>query len=498
VLVGAAQLVQRDVAPAEAPSPLDMLERVAREAAADAAAGERCLRQLDCIGVVDVVAWRPGNAPRLLAERLGAAPRRELVTAVGGEMPLVLVNRVARQIAAGHARLALVAGANNVRTLRRARNARIKLDWPRGGGGCPETLGVTRGGSSPAEAEYGLGRPTDVYPVFENALRARRGLDLGTHLRRVGALMSRMSAVAAANPYAWFPTRRSAEEIVTPAPENRMVAFPYTKYMNAVIETDQAAALLLASEEAARSLGIPEERFVYWWGGGVAEEDPWYASDRPDFARCPALAEAVNAALAEAGVALPEIDRIDLYSCFPVALEMACEMLGLSEDDPRGLTVTGGLPYAGGPGNDYTLHALATLVARLREAPGSRGLVTGNGWYLTKHAASVVASAPREEGASTGGAWPGPERPEPPAPPAEAAATAPAAGPATLETYTVVFDREGAPARGIVLGRTEAGRRFLANTPEDRDLLEAFVAREEVGRPGTVTTASTRNLFDPK
>jgi acetyl-CoA C-acetyltransferase len=186
-----------------------------------------------------------------------------------------------------------------------------------------------------------------------------------------------------------------------------------------------------------------------------------------------------------------EVDHFDFYSCFPVAVEMACEMLGLAEDDPRGLTVTGGLPYFGGPGNEYTLHALATMVEGVRSTPGTKGLVTGNGWYLTKHAATVVASGPRD------GGLPAQRREDEGVVPETTASTESAEGDATLETYTVVFDREGAPLRGIVLGRTDEGRRFVANTPEDRLLLEAFVAAEEVGRRGRVSHRDGRNLFDP-
>jgi acetyl-CoA C-acetyltransferase len=259
------------------------------------------------------------------------------------------------------------------------------------------------------------------------------------------------------------------------------------------METDQAAAVLLMSAGAARELGVPEDRFVHWWGGAHAEEEAWFPSERPDFAVCPSLRETVGAALAEAGVGLDEIDFLDLYSCFPVAVEMACEMLGLDEADPRGFTVTGGLPYAGGPGNNYTLHALACLAERLRARPGSKGLLTGNGWYLTKHAASVWSTRPREKSGA------------PPAGPSAAerarrralAPVAEARGRGTVEAFTVLFDREGEPARGIVLGRTEAGERFLANTPDDRASLEAFLGREDVGSTGRLSSHDGHNRFEP-
>ena len=493
VLVGVAQSCLRDAEPASAPGPLQLLEGVAHAAAEDSGAGRRALRELDTLAIVEVVAWRPKNAPRLLAEKLGATPASELLTATGGELPITLVNELARRIAAGKARVALVAGANLVRTFRRARRAGVKLDWAGGGSGEAPLFGVHRPGSSPLEMEYGLRMPPDIYPIFENALRARRGLDRETHRRRMGALMSRFTQVASKNPYAWFPIARSADELTLPSPNNRMIAFPYTKYLNAVMETDQAAAVLLMSAGAARELGVPAERQVHWWGGADAEEEAWFASERPDFAACPSLRDAATSALAEAGLALEEIDCIDFYSCFPAAVEMACEMLGLDEDDPRGLTVTGGLPYAGGPGNNYTLHSLAAMAERLRARPGAKGLVTGNGWYLTRHAASVWSTLPREKSGT------------PPAQPSAAerarrrplAPVAEADGGGTVEAYTVLFDREGQPARGIVLGRMQSGARFIANTPDDRASLEAFLASGDVGSVGKLSSHDGHNRFDP-
>lgn len=493
VFVGVAQLVQRDVDLAEVLSPLDMLESVARAAAEDAGAGQRLLDAVDTLATVDGVLWRPQNAPGLLAGRLGLEPRRQWLTAIGGEMPVVLVNHLAREIAAGHVRVALVAAAHNVRSYRRAQRARVHLDWPRGDAPDAQRIGVNRRGSSAGEVEYGLSMPTEVYPLFENALRARRGLDLETHRLRAAQLMSRFTATAAGNPCAWFPVKRSAAEIATPTPENRMVAYPYTKYMNAVMETDQAAALLLCSAAAARELGVPEARLVHWWGGATAVEEHWFPSERPGFAECPALERCSRGALAEAGVEVDELACFDLYSCFPVAVELGIEALGLAEDDPRGFTLTGGLPYAGGPGNGYTLHALAAAVERLRGEPGAKGLVTGNGWFLTKHAAAVLASAPRP-----GDGWAQPGLPAPPKVPDDTASTQPASGAARLETYTVLYDRDGAPARGIAVGRTREGRRFVANTPDDRALLEAFAEREEVGREGQLRHEDGRNLFDPE
>lgn len=494
VVVGVAQAVERDVDPRDAASPLAMLGQVASAAAADSGAGDRALAALDAVAVIDVAAWRAENPPRMLAEALGARPERELVSGVGGEAAIALFNDLALEIAAGRSRVALLAGCNNLRTLRLARNEGLSLDWKSDAktSGAPEVFRETRPGASERERHYGMRQPTDIYPMFENALRGRWQLDLEAHRRRMGALFEPFTRVAARNPYAWFPVARSADELTTVSETNRMVGFPYPKYLNAVLETDQAAAVLLMSAGAARALGVPEERWVYWRGGADAIEAAWWASERPDHAECPAMKASLEGALQRADLGLAEVDRFDLYSCFPAAVEMACEMLGLAIDDPRGLTVTGGLPYFGGPANNYTTHSLAQMCVELREGRGRTGLVTGNGWYLTKHSAAVLSGEPASGDGLDAGAvdLPRDMRCEP------VPVLDEARGVGAVETYTVVHGREG-PERGIVIGRLDDGRRFLANTPDDRSLLEAFVARDALGRRGAVRFDGERNVFDP-
>ncbi len=363
------------------------------------------------------------------------------------------------------------------------------LEWNAGGEGAPTPLGEARWGSSDLEQAYGMGIPLHVYPMFENALRAARGTAPETHLRDLGRLMSRLSEVAAKNPYAWFPTFRSPEELSTVTAQNRLIAWPYPKYLNAVMTTDQAAAVLITSVGAARALGIPEERWVWWRGGAWIQEAAWFPSERRDFHSSEGLRAATLGALAQAGLELDALAHLDFYSCFPSAIQMACAMLDIAWDDPRGLTVTGGLPYAGGPANAYTLNATAAMVERLRRRPGDSGLLTGLGWYFTKHAATVLASAPAEPDAEK----PAPQPALPPAVPVSAEAE----GPARIETYTVLFARDGAPKRGIVIGRLDGGERFLANTPDDRATLESLIEREGVGLPGRVQHADDRNLFTP-
>ena len=492
VLIGCGEVVQRDVPPAEALEPVALMERAAREAAGDARLSDRALEGLGAVVAVNVLGWRYASAAHGLAARLGAHRAREIDTAVGGNSPQLAVNALARRIARGELETALVAGAEAIRSRRRARKAGVDLPWSRDeapAGPGRETLGDERPGTSEREQRHGLSVPAQIYPLFENALRARLGRGLEEHRLALGSLWSRFSEVAARNPNAWFRTPRSAEEIARATPENRMIAYPYTKYLNAVMEVDQGAALLLASADAARALGVPEECFVYFWGGGEAAEDPWFVTDRPHLDRCPAQALSIARALAEAGVEPAQLDAFDLYSCFPVAVELACEALGLGADDPRPLTLTGGLAFGGGPGNAYSLHGIARMAGHLRRQ-GGLGLVTALGWYLTKHAAGVYGAAPPPPGRARPASEP---RLEPAPPPAEAPL-----GPGVVETYTVLHGRDGAPERGIVVGRDAEGRRFVANTPADRALLEDLETREAVGRSGKLSgEADGRVRFDP-
>ncbi len=278
----------------------------------------------------------------------------------------------------------------------------------------------------------------------------------------LGQLFAPFTRVAAVNPYAWFPIERTAEALTTVRPENRMVSYPYPKYLNAIMQVDQSAAVLIASLKKARELGVAEDRMVFLHGCADAA-DLWFPLDRQDYHSSPAMRLTGERALGMAGIGVDDLSFIDLYSCFPSAVQIGAEELGLALDDPRGLTVTGGLPYFGGPGNNYSMHSLATTIERLREKPGSWGLVTANGWYLTKQSTGVYSTTPPHE----------PFRREDPgviqrqidALEHPAVIDRPG-GRAKIETYTVVHAREGY-RMGIVIGRDDQGRRFVANTPSD-------------------------------
>ena len=504
VLIGVGQFTYRGD-PAVSPAPTALLKIAAERAAADAGLGAPGLAAIDALAVAGFTVDAPGggrvvphstNPPASLARRIGAAPRWAVYSHMGGNTPQHMVNTVAERIAKGETELALCVGCEFLGSaVRRLTKGLPFDDWAADEDqdlDPPERIGDGRPGVSPYEARHGLLRPINTYPLFENALRARDGRSLAEHQARIGALFSRFTDVAAGNPEAWFRVKRTPEELVTVSEKNRMVGFPYPKLVNAIMEVDQSAAVILASEAKARELGVPEEKWVYLHGCADAH-DLWHVTERQDFHSSPAMRWTGQQALAMAGVALSEIDHFDLYSCFPVAVEVGAEELGLALDDPRGFTVTGGLPYAGGPGNNYVMHSIAVMTQKLRARRDAWGLVTANGWYLTKQSTGVYSARrpdkpfEREDPAVLQrqiDALPHPEVIEAPH------------GRAQIETYTVVHKREG-PFLGIVVGRDEAGRRFVAHTPNDPATLAALEATEQVGRPGTVRAGETTNLFVP-
>jgi acetyl-CoA C-acetyltransferase len=400
VVIGVGQAVNRPRQPEEAVDALELVTRAVYAAADDAGAaggGPALLRRLDAVRVINMLSYSYPRPAATVAAAIGAPePRVGVYTAPGGNSPQWQVNVAAERIARGEDGLTLVCGAEALESARVAAKHGITLSrGERGDVG--EMAGDERSGVGPAEMALGLFAPASIYPVFENAVRARAGRGLDEHRRLLAELMARFSEVAATRPEAWFPERRTADQIYAATPSNRMVAYPYTKLMNAIIRVDQSAAVLLAPAGLARELGVPEEKWVYVWGGAEAA-DVWVPFERPRLDESPGIRLAAGSALAAAGVAIDDIDHFDLYSCFPVAVEMACDALGLALDDARGLTVTGGLAAFGGPGNNYVTHAIAAMVERLRERPGDKGLCTGLGWYVTKHSAGVGAAgraAPR-------------------------------------------------------------------------------------------------------
>ena len=495
VLVGVSQVSDRLSPPDAAGSPLDLMAQAARAALGDSGGAGIAL---DTVAVVRLFAdSSPAfaspfgaytNLPRSLARRLGQRPRSELYGPVGGNTPQMLVNIMAERIARGDADAVLIAGVEALRTQANAVKAGLRLDWGDDPGGTPDTLGPETPMVDGHEIAHGIALPVNVYPLFESAFAARHDATPAATAARIGALMAPLTRVAAANPHAAVPVARTADELTTPTAANRMIASPYTKYLVSNLFVDQAAAVVMMSAAAADAAGVPADKRVYLHGCADTHE-PILVSARSDYARSPSIRVGAAHALAMAGVGVGDLNAIDLYSCFPVAVAIAAAEIGLAADDPRGLTLTGGLPYFGGAGNNYTMHAIAEAAARARATPGSFGFVFANGGYLTKSSFGVYATTP------TLGPWhradPATYQREVDAVPSPAFTRSPA-GAATVEALTVVHDR-GEPALAVVIGRLSDGTRFLA---QSSDRLVELAQGGMIGRRFAVTTGDRINRAD--
>src|SRR5688500_1289385 len=351
-IIGVAQETFRD----GAPEPLDMWERVAR-AAADDAGAPAALERIDSLQVVYTQSWQYDDPAGRLAARLGASPADAFYSGIGGTTPQVLVDKMGETMLAGGSELALVVGAEALATRRRLKKAGEKPEWSHKHPGRPEF--PFEDPFHPAELAHQVFEAWLTFPLFDVARRARLGAEPDVYRDQLGELLAPMTEVAAANPYAWFPVERSAGELVTATPDNRMGGYPYAKYMVSIMDVDMAGALVLATHAKADELGVPADRRVYLRGWAYAT-DPAYVAEHPDLSASPAMRSASAEALRRAGVGIDDVAHIDLYSCFGSSVNIALDSLELSPADRRALfTVTGGLPFSGGAGRDYMTHTNA-------------------------------------------------------------------------------------------------------------------------------------------
>ena len=505
VLVGAGQFIEKNVLPDKAQPPVGISSLAAMEALADSGIGAELAHQIDTVIAVRLILdstnrprleipfGRAENPPRAIARRIGANPVNAIYGNVGGNTPQMYVNETAERISNKEIDVALIAGSEAIKTAQLALRNEIDLDWHEEDAGSMEDRGLGEKLITPHEFTYGIGVPIQSYPLFENALRAHQGNSIELHMQQLGELFEPFSKVAASNPYAFFGKRRNAQELITVTPDNRFICFPYPKWMNAMYGVNQGAAIIMTSVGKARELAIDPKKWVFIHGCGEAN-DKLTMSQRVNYYSAPALKLNVQKALTMAGKKIDDIDYFDLYSCFPSAVEIACKEMGIAYNDSRGLTVTGGLPFFGGPGNNYSLHAIASMLPLLRADPNRLGLVTANGGYLSKHATGIYSATPWES------KWqrenPTSYQPEIDEMPSPSFSETPNGG-GTIETYTVSFNK-GVAERGIVIGCLAAnGERFVANTPSDSALLLAMTQQEQVGRPGTVDSSNGMNTFIP-
>ena len=483
VLIGVGQAAERPTDPDyRALSPADLAGEAARAALADAGASG------DLAGALDVIAAirqfeisSPGakapfgasnNFPRSVARRIGADPARAILEITGGQGPQRLVGEFCEAIARGEAEAVLLVGSEAMSTVLTLNAKGETPDWSETVEGSMEDRGYGLEGMFTASIlKHRITGAIPAYALFENARRARLGLDRPAYARKMGELFAPFTRVAAANPYSASPVEKTAEELVAVSDRNRIVADPFTRMLVARDQVNQAAAVILTSVGRARALGVPEDRFVYLHGQADANE--LTIMERPDLSASPSAISAGRKALELAGRTVDDMAVFDFYSCFPIAVFNMIDGLGIAADDPRGLTLTGGLPYFGGAGNNYSMHAIAEVVPALRARPGAFGFIGANGGMLSKYSVGVYSTAPAD--------WSQPEarRAKIPYDPVPGLEVETATGEATVETYTTTTTRSG-PAI-VVIARLADGRRAAANQASEAAFAE-LAAREPIGR----------------
>jgi acetyl-CoA C-acetyltransferase len=413
------------------------------------------------------------NYVRSVAQRVGADPARAILEPIGGNGPQKLMTEFAGAIAAGDHEVVLILGSEPGSTAKYFSGRNDKPDFTEHVGGQLEDRGYGfEQYMSEYTAKHGLTGAPVQYGLLDNARRARLNLSVGDYRRRMAELFAPFSKVAAKNPFSSSPVERSVAEIETVTDENRMICDPYPRLLVARDTVNQGAAALVMSVAAARRLGVAEEKWVYL--RGHADQIEQDLLDRVDTSISHSAKQAVAEALRVAGIGIDDVSTFDLYSCFPFPVFAVCDEFGLADDDPRGLTLTGGLPYFGGPGNSYSLHGIAETVAEMRDKPGSFGLVGANGGVMSKYSVGVYSTAPAEWVADDGKAL----QDEIAALP-KVAVTRNADGPGVIETYSVRYDWP--VTTGVIIGRLDAdGSRFMALT-EDDDLVTLMCDGDPLG-----------------
>ena len=504
VLVGVGQCVQHwnGANTALAPSPQSLMCRAARAAMDDCGAAS-IADTIDVIAVTrlfaDSMAGLRGavafgacnNLPRHVAKQLGIAPRRAIYSVVGGQTPQALVSEFAQEIYAGRANTVLLTGGEAISAAKLALRQGLVLDWSDHAEGDIEDRGFGPRLLNSTEVAHGLGAPTSTYSLFEHALRARIGKTRDEHAADMAELWHRFSKVAAAGPYAQFPQVRSAEFLRTASAQNYPIADPYLKWHVAQDAVNQGASLILTSAGRAGQLGIAPEKWVYLHGHAEAEDKR--VSARQNLSRSLALEGTLQLAMQTADVTVDDIAHFDLYSCFPCAVFLAAEALGI-DWRARQLTLTGGLPFFGGAGNNYAMHAIAAMVEKLRANPLDFGLLAANGGFLSKQAVGIYSARPKADFQPVSSAA---IQAEIGTMPSVVAAAMPGNG--VVESYTVAY-RKGVPHSAIVMVKDKLGGRVVTQThadlPEGPVVIAALLDpdTDPLGRRVRTVVKNARNI----
>ena len=499
VIIGVGELL--DKSNEDGFNPLSMLKNASEKAINDCETREDLKDHFDYVGVArfsvdfstatNQLNFNYSNFPKSLAKALNFKNEvNEVYSSMGGNAPQVLIEDLIKKITNKEVECALISGGEVLQTMVSKLKSGLELDWKDDPGGSPEFVGNNEEGFSSYEQIHGMDLPSNVYPLFAQSIRNESNHSASHHLLECGKLFSKFSKIASINKRAWFPTYRTPEEIATVTKSNRLVGFPYTKYLNSMIRVNMGASIVMTSEKKANELKIPQKKRVYLHGSCVLN-DIWHVSKRPKLNESPAIRACVKESLNQAGINLSEISYFDIYSCFPSAVQIAMKEMKISLDDERDLTVTGGLPYFGGPGNSYTMFSTTEMIRRLRKNKKTYGMITANSWFLTKHAVNIFSTSP-----PINNFWESNNKNVQKQIDSKAIKNLnhSPTGLGVIETYTIINGRDKLKF-GIVLGKLEDGSRFIANTPRDENILQKMINEEMIGARGNVFREGNRNIF---
>ncbi|KKK41226.1 MAG: acetyl-CoA acetyltransferase [Candidatus Lokiarchaeum sp. GC14_75] len=493
VIIGAAQFTQRKESD-QTLDPLSLMVKTSQLAIEDTRVND-IKDFIDAVYMINVVSWSYEDAPGLLSEKLNIKPKEKVYFSIsmGGNSPQLMVNRAAKAIEKGNHRCVLITGGEAAYTLGKKFKGIPPKSWPEKKE--PKYIEEKKEGYLSAfERKNALGWPPIAYSMFESAVRAFSGRSLEDHIAYIGELYERYSKVASENPFSWARKYLKAEEITTPTQDNRYITFPYTKQMCANNFVDQSAAVIITSLEMAESLKIDPSNIVYLVGSADFK-NIGEITRRPNLHDSPAVRESSRLALEQAGLTIDDIDKFDFYSCFPSMVQIIIKELGIKMDDPRNLTITGGLPFHGGPLSAYSLQAVAQAVSLIRKNPPLNVMVLANGGYNSGESVGIYSSEPgkipwvirddsKVQQAILEEALPDPVEK--------------ADGNLTINAYTILYSRTGGIKRGIFIGTLKDGSRTIAITREGLPILSTLEKNEFVGRTFKVEydPELDRNILD--
>ena len=449
VIVGIGEYTERPDDVLKGLEPLEMMAKALHFANDDG--GGKALPHIDSLDVVMPMSWRYSDLAGELCAELGISPKRAVLGPSGGQTPLKYIHAAARDIAEGRSEIAAIVGGEAQYTLVRAQRQGSMPPWSPFASDGPN-FANTPGAIHPLSLQLGLYLPLNIYPLFEVATAVHWGQSPEDADAETATILESSSAIAATNPFSWGPVNMSGHDILSATPKNRIVAWPYTKTMVASMNVNQSAGLIITSLKKALEMGAPKEKCVFITQGACADEPRDFLA-RDNYYRSPAQEAVLNSLKTDTSTT----DAAELYSCFPVVPKMARRILGRDIQTPT--TVTGGMSFFGAPLNNYMTHAACAMVRKIRGGEPT-GLLYGQGEYVTKHyglrlsqtaqGAALLFAHDDTQDIANKARGPVPE------------IVLSGDGPAKVESFAVLSDRDGSPSHGVVMARLENGDRTLA------------------------------------